>query len=57
VYVSVYFVPEGQITQLLTVMIGQVESERNVFQLFSHELDSAHYDVLFKLKKKKSTYL
>jgi hypothetical protein len=38
----VYFVPEGQITLLLAVAVGQVGNERNVFLLLSDKLDDGH---------------
>jgi hypothetical protein len=49
---SIYFVSEGQITQPLTVVVGQVVTGRNVCQLFNDELDNDHVMLCCQLKKK-----
>jgi hypothetical protein len=43
---SVYFGSQGQVTQLLTVIVGHIVTERNMSLLFGNELDTDHYAVL-----------
>jgi hypothetical protein len=44
-------VSEDQITERPNVIAGQVVTERNVFLLFSGELDNGHYEAVCQLKK------
>jgi hypothetical protein len=48
--VNVYFVFEVQITQPLTVTVGQVVTERNLYLLFNGQLDSDHYGAVLPVK-------
>jgi hypothetical protein len=56
VSVIVYFVSEGQITQPLVVIGGQVVAKRSVHLLFSGEPDSGHCDAVLPVERKEEKF-
>jgi hypothetical protein len=48
--VSIYFVPEGQITQPTIVIMCQIVTEENTSLLVSDELDNIKCDALLPVK-------
>jgi hypothetical protein len=56
VLVSFFFLPAGHITLPPTVILGQVMTERNVFLLFSGELDNGQCDALLRVEEKERLY-
>jgi hypothetical protein len=50
--VSVYFVLEDHVTQPLTVVVGQVVTERNM-SLFNSKVDNGHNDALLPIEERK----
>jgi hypothetical protein len=56
VSVSGYFVSEGQITQLLTVIVGQAVTKRNGSLLVSGKLNGGYYEALLPAEEKEVKY-
>jgi hypothetical protein len=52
VKVRIYFVSGDHITQLPTVVAGQVVTERNILLLFACEIDNEYCDALLAVEKK-----
>jgi hypothetical protein len=57
VSVTVCFVSYGQISQKLTVIVGQVVNERNLSLLFNSKLDKGHYEVALTTEKRAKVFL
>lgn len=50
--ISVYFVPEGEITRPLIDIVGQVSNERNFSLYYSAETDNDSFDALLPIQEK-----